>query len=252
MEDARTGLSLQKKKEALLPFFKSFCVAYRQGHQGVGPTFNFGELLELPSVKAALEDQSMLNLPDSLIPELKAELPQLCEGRAEKLRAECLANVNEERARLGLLAFSSFCTQDEGASSSSSSKAVDVPTTDCPLLAASTTFAAHVWFYNYDADFQKVMRLFFDRLYPESVRVGSQPAPWKVPIFQRDFAKDAEEVLKGLGLPLNVTYEHMSEIAKTVRCKTCKGHPTFLWAGVVRYSEARSLCRICETNLDVV
>ncbi|KLO19567.1 hypothetical protein SCHPADRAFT_898845 [Schizopora paradoxa] len=234
MEDARRKLRRQNKKDALLSAFKSFCATYKQGHQGSGPTYNFGELLEFPSVKAALNDQSTTNIPDTVIPELEMKLPALCEGRAEMLRAECLACVNEERANVGLLPFDAVCLQRD-IGEGSLSKALGVPTTDCALFAASTAFVAYAWYHRYDLDFSSLMKLFFDEPYPDNVRSSAQPAPWTPPRIQEDFAIDAEYILKSLGLPLNVTHEHMKDIARKISCKTCSNHPTFLWGGFIRH-----------------
>ncbi len=66
--------------------------------------------------------------------------------------------------------------------------------------------------------------------FPENVRPEKQPLPWRELQFQPDFAKDAEEVLKQLGLPLNVTHAHMERITPTIQCKGCCGH----WRSWVR------------------
>ncbi len=71
MEDARTGLILRTKKEHLLTFFKTFYAAYMQEHGGTRLPFNFGDLLEVPSVAEALGDMSAQTLPDTLLPELE-------------------------------------------------------------------------------------------------------------------------------------------------------------------------------------
>jgi len=232
MEDARTGLILRTKKEHLLTFFKTFYAAYMQEHRGPRLPFNFGDLLEVPSVAEALGDMSAQTLPDTLLPELEQKLPVILEGRAQKLRSECIANVLKEREALGLLVFDSIAAQGGGAGSAgpSSSKARDVPTTDCPLLGASTAFTAFLRTNSVgeplpqrDMTFGEVMDAYLAFPFPENVRPERQPLPWREPQFQPDFAKDAEEVLKQLGLPLNVTHTHMVGITPSIICKGCPG-----------------------------
>lgn len=186
-------------------------------------------------VEAALKDDGLHTLPDTFFAELELKLPTILEGRAEKLEAECVAIVLEGREELGLLGFDSINTKDEDSAQPSSAKGSDVPSTECSLRAASTTFAGHSFHYNTDMSFQKVMDLFFKPPYPDNVRYGRQPLSWRPPQFQKTFAKDAEKVLEGLGLPLNVTFEHMNGIASSLRCNTCSHHYNYQrsWTGWV-------------------
>lgn len=236
MDDARTKVRLRKKKTVVLDFFKAFCVSYKQKHEGVGPTFNFTELCELPTVEALLEDKDVSALPETFLSELEVELAVIVEGRAENFKAECIALVNDERKKLGLLPFGSACTEGDSNASPSSSKVQDVPTTDCPLLAASTTFSANIHWMQYDLSFQKVMESYFDRPYPEYLEYGRHPLPWKMPEFQKSYAECSETVLLGLGLPFNVTAKHMDGIAGSFVCRTCGRMLISTWAGWVSHS----------------
>ncbi len=218
MEDARKGLLLEKKKEVILPFFKTFYEAYKDEHGGIRPAFNFGDLLEVPSVKSVLEDMKVQTFPDTLLPELEPELRVILEGRAEKLRSECIADVHEWREEFGLLSFDSIRSQGEDNTSSSTEESKD-PATDFPLLVASTVFTV-CFIKTYgtphpdrDITFGKAMELYLDFPYPENVRSSRQPLPWR-PKFQKTFAKDAEEILKVLSLPLNVTLAHMDGLPR--------------------------------------
>ncbi len=139
--------------------------------------------------------------------------------------AECVAIVNKERKALRLLTFDSICTRTPVPSSS---KVRDVPTTDCPLFAASTIFTVD-FDYNRDVSFQRLLERVFDYPYPDTLRSRIQSIPWRLPQFKREFVKDAEGILKGLGLPLNVTHAHMEAIAESIKCKACLGRQNFSW-----------------------
>ncbi len=88
-----------------------------QEHGGTRLPFNFGDLLEVPSVAEALADLNAQTLPDTLLPELEQKLPVILEGRVQKLKSECIGNVIKEREALGLLDFKSI---GEGAGSNRS------------------------------------------------------------------------------------------------------------------------------------
>ncbi|KLO19551.1 hypothetical protein SCHPADRAFT_992789 [Schizopora paradoxa] len=224
---ARTMLRTRKKKSDLLGFFKSFCDGYKKEHEGVDAKFNFGDFLQLSSVKTILENNDIVTIPDTLIQELAIEVPAIMEDRAHSLEAECKALVNSRREELGLLAFGSVPAH-EGGTDVSSTEIRNVPTTNCPLLAASTTFAAHIDWSRRDLRFQTMMGSYFDKLYPDSTEYGRQPCPWITPEYQQEYAKTSEEILEGLGLPFNVTAEHMDKISRSLICKTCKKR-SMLW-----------------------
>ncbi len=243
MEDARKGRLLEKKKEVLLAFFKTFYESYKEEHGGTRPAFNFADLQEVASVKAILEDINVQTFPEMLLPELEAELRITLEGRAENLKSECIADVHRQREGLGLLAFDSMRSQGEGSAVLSPIEGPNDLTTDCPLLAASTVFTICLTttfngpYRQRDITFRRAMELYLGFPYPENVRYRIQPLPWKRPEFQRNFAEDAEEILKGLGLPLNVTFAHMHGIAKTFQCRQCRlRFPHASWVAWVRYS----------------
>ncbi|KLO19547.1 hypothetical protein SCHPADRAFT_992786 [Schizopora paradoxa] len=211
MDAARKELGLRNKKTELLAFWKSICIAFCEANNGVGPKLNFTELLEHPLIKASFNDDSSEKLPNTLFSELKVQLPIVLKGRAEMLEAECVAVVRKGRKELGLPAFDSIRPKDEEGASSPS-KLSNIPITDCLLRAASTTFAGFMGTYTNQKDtvFEGVMDSFFNPPYPESVCFGPGHHPtWITPEFQKSFARDAEEVLVGLGLPLNVTHNYM-------------------------------------------
>lgn len=241
LEDARTRLRLRNKKSALLEVFKTFCVSYKQEHEGDGPTFNFAELLELPFVKGVLEDNDILVLPDTVFSELEVELPVIVEGRGEKLRAECIALVNDERNKLGLSPFGSTSMEGDSSVGPSFPKAPAVPITNCPLLAASTKFASYNYWSGRNISFKEVMEYFFGNPFPETAEYGRKTYTWKAPEFRQDFAKDAEDILQRLGLPFNVTSEHMDGIADSLTCKTCTYRISKTWVGWVSSLVARML-----------
>ncbi len=83
-EDARKGRLLEKKKEVLLAFFKTFYESYKEEHGGTRPAFNFADLQEVASVKAILEDINVQTFPEMLLPELEAELRITLEGTGRK------------------------------------------------------------------------------------------------------------------------------------------------------------------------
>ncbi len=242
MDKAKKSLLVGKKKDVLYPFFKTFHTAYKEGHDDVPPSFNFGDLLEIPFVEAALEDLSTEILPEILLPELEQELPVILEGRAQKLKSECITNVNKQREELGLLAFDSIRAQGENGADPSPIKVSDVSATDCPLLAASTVFTVCLIegygtpYSHRDLAFTAVMEKYLNFPYPENVRSMCQPLPWRVPAFQLAYARDAEAILEQLGLPFNVTLAYMEGVASSIQCKACPGLRTTSWTGCVRCS----------------
>jgi len=252
MENARKGLILKKKNTALLAFFKTFYSTYKQDHGDERPAFNFADLQEVPSVERALKDMSTQTLPEKILFELKQELSVILERRPRNLRSECFAFVNKEREDLGMLAFDSICTQGEDDPRPSSSS---IPTTDCPLLAASTVFTVHLHQNALGTSIARCHKS-FDRAiyeysfepYPESAQSRRQLLPWRLPQYERDFAKDAEEVLKALGLPLNVTIAHMQEIASKFRCRAPSCDTALYYPTWDRWVDHQALHRTRGTN----
>jgi len=243
MDKAKKSLLVGKKKDVFYPIFKTFHAAYKEEHDDVPPWFNFGDLLEIPSIEAALEDMSTEILPETLVPGLEQELPVILEERAQKLRSECIANVNKQREELCLLAFDSIRAQGENGAHPSPNKVSDVSATDCPLLTASTVFTVCLTevygtpYSHRDLTFTAVIEKYLNFPYPENVRSMCQPLPWRVPAFQPTYAQDAEAILEQLGLPFNVTLAYMEGVASSIQCKACPRLRTTSWTGWVEHQD---------------
>lgn len=144
-----------------------------------------------------------------------------------------------------MLPFEVFSSQD-GDVGPLSRTGSDVPTTGCPLLASSTVFICgrpvatryHSQILHLDVSFEEVAEL--QTSFPFTASSLDQPTPWKQPIFEAEFARDAEKILKALGLPFNTTFAYMNEIASSFKCISCPTVELAKWVPWVNHQASHT------------
>jgi len=184
-----------------------------------------------------LEDVNAQTLPNGLLPDLEEGLLIIVEERARKIKSDTTSDINKEREAHGLLPFGTICSQVVGGVGPSSETSSDVPTTDCPLLAASTVFTytclevgtARFEYQIHQVSFERVTDLYSALPFSSYLRSKNQPTPWQQPRLDRAFTRDAEAILEALGLLFNVTLAHMNKIASSFKCMACPDMGHIRW-----------------------
>lgn len=227
LQPSRVALRLERKRNGLLDFFRSFHTKCKQG-SSEPIVFNFADFMQLPFVTSILEDVDVDRFMPAHTNRLNELLPERVKQHNRIIRCDCINAVLKTYCDVHLEPMDFHRGQDAMASD------------DAVLDYASTSFVFEQGGsrgspISVHDDFKGMMNAFRAFPFPDNAASLHQPCAWKEPKIDADFLRAAERVLESLNMPLDTTIACMDSLAPSISCQNCvpRGRNFECWREIV-------------------